>query len=99
MFVVIAKAKAKDGEADRLGDILSSMVDWVIENEADTITYICNRSVSDPNEFCFFERYTSEKAFEAHSQTDRIKAMGKEIRDLIDGPITLDTYTEVAGKL
>lgn len=99
MFVVIAKLKAKEGEAEKLGDILSSMVEWVIENEADTITYICNRSVRDPDEFCVFERYTSEKAFEAHSQSDRIKALGKEVGGILAAPISLETYTEVAGKL
>ena len=99
MFVVIAKIKARDGEAEKLGDILTSMVDWVTENEADTLTYICSRSIEDPNEFCVFERYTTQKAFEAHSQSDRIKSLGEEIRGLLDGSISLETYNEVAGKL
>ena len=46
MFVVIAKIKARDGEAEKLGDILTSMVDWVTENEADTLTYISKTTAS-----------------------------------------------------
>lgn len=99
VFVVVAKICAKEGQGDDLAGSFSAMVEWVTENEADTLTYICNRSTERPDEFVFFERYTNEKAFEAHTSSERFRDLAREIQGLLDGPIAMDTYDEVAGKL
>ena len=99
MFVVVAKIKAKQGEGDTLEEHFRDMVEWVTENEVDTLTYTCNRATDDRDRFAFFERYTSQKAIEAHSCSDRFVELVGKIQGLLDGPIELDTYEEVAGKL
>lgn len=99
MFVAIARIKAKQDAADRVEAIFKDMVQWVAENEAETLTYTCNRSHDDPTCFVFFERYKSKKAFEAHSASEKFAQMAGSLRGLLDGPIALETFDEVAGKL
>jgi len=99
MFVVIARIKAKEEAVDRIEAIFEDMVQWVTENEAETLTYTCNRSHDEPTRFTFFERYANKKAFEAHSSSNRFAEMAASLRGLVDGPIALETYDEIAGKL
>ena len=99
MVVVIAKIKAKKGQGDTLAQKLSDMVEWVTENEGDTLTYICNRSTKNRDEFVFFERYPNQKALEGHSTSDRFHQLVGEIQSLLDGPIQIDLLEEVAAKL
>jgi quinol monooxygenase YgiN len=98
MFVVIARIKAKEGQGDKLQTIFEDMVRWVAENEAETVTYSCNRSHDDGTCFTFFERYSSKAAFEAHSRSQKFAEMAGSLRGLVDGPIGMETYEEVAGK-
>ena len=99
MLVVIAKLKAKPGAGDDLAAKFSEMVAWVTENEAETLTYICNRSTNDPDEFVFFERYPDPAALGAHSSSDRFKAFVGEIQPLLDGGMQVEMLEEVAAKL
>ena len=99
MFVVIAGIKAKRDTADELEVIFRDMVQWVAENEPETLTYTCNRSHDEPTRFTFFERYTNRKAFEIHSSSSKFAQLAGNLRGLVDGPIALETYDEVAGKL
>jgi len=99
MVVVVAKIKAKKGQGDALAQKLSDMVEWVTENEGDTLTYICNRSTKNRDEFVFFERYPNQKALEGHSTSDRFHQLVGEIQGLLDGPIQIDLLEEVAAKL
>ena len=99
MYVVIARIRAKEGQAEELAGHFREFVDWVTENEADTLTYICNRSLKDPSDFVFFERYTNEKAFEAHSSSDEFVKLTGALQGKLDGPVSIESYEEVAGKL
>ena len=99
MLVVVAKMKAKEGKGDELASVFADLVEWVTENEADTLTYICNRSTKDRDEFLFFERYTSQSALEAHSSSERMIQLGTEIRGLVDGPVDIELFDELAAKL
>jgi quinol monooxygenase YgiN len=99
MFVVIARIKAKQDHGDELEAIFREMVEWVTENEADTVTYTCNRSTTDRDQFTFFERYTNRKAFEAHTGSEKFAELGGRIQGSLDGPIEIETYDEIAGKL
>jgi quinol monooxygenase YgiN len=70
----------------------------VTAHEPETLTYLCNRSRTNSDEFVFFERYSSVKAFEAHAQSDRFRTLAKRIADLLDGPATIEAFDEIAGK-
>jgi len=99
MFVVIARIKAREGEGDELEDVFKELVEWVTENEADTLTYTCSRSTSDRDQFTFFERYTSQKAFESHAGSEKFAELVGQIQGRLAGPIEIETYDEIAGKL
>ena len=99
MLVVAAKIKAKPGEADKLAQMFREIVEWVMENEAETLTYVCSRSTDDPDRFLFFERYTSKKAFQEHTSSEKFLGLAAALQGLIEGPIEIDTYQEIAAKL
>ncbi|RMD83295.1 MAG: antibiotic biosynthesis monooxygenase [Candidatus Dadabacteria bacterium] len=99
MFVVVAKIKAKAGKGDELAQVFTRMVDWVTENEADTLTYICSRSSKDPDEFLFFERYVNEKAFQEHTSSPQFLELASAMQGMVEGPVEMSTYHEIAGKL
>jgi quinol monooxygenase YgiN len=99
MLVVAARIKAKPGEADKLAQMFRDMVEWVTENESETLTYTCSRSTDEPESFLFFERYTSKKAFQDHTSSEKFLGLAAELQGLVEGPIQIDTYQELAAKL
>jgi quinol monooxygenase YgiN len=99
MVVVAARIKAKAGAAEELAGRFHDMVEWVRANEPETLTYACNRSTDDPDRFLFFERYTSKNAFREHTSSERFLAFAAGLQGLVDGPIEIDTYEEIAAKL
>jgi quinol monooxygenase YgiN len=99
MVVVVAKITAKQGQGDALAEHLVSMVRWVVENEAETLTYTCNRSTKNPDEFVFYERYADQGAFEAHISSENFAAFGKQISGCLAGAPEIETFEEVAAKL
>ncbi len=99
MVVVIAKLKAREGKGDELAAKFVEMVEWVTENEADTLTYICNRSGKDPDSFVFFERYPDQAALGAHSSSPRFQEFVGEIQGLLAGGMEVELFEELAAKL
>lgn len=99
MVVVVAKVRAKKGRGDALVDHLLRMVEWVTENEAETLTYTCNRSTKNADEFVFYERYSDQGAFESHISSDNFAAFGEQIGGYLAGPPEIETFEEVAAKL
>jgi quinol monooxygenase YgiN len=99
MLVIAAKIKAKPGEADKLADMFSEMVEWVADNEAETLTYTCSRSTDDPDRFLFFERYTSKKAFQEHTSSEKFLELAGGLQGLVEGPIEIETYREIAANV
>ena len=98
MLIVVARIKARAGRGDELEEVFSRMVDYVTENEPETLTYICSRSTTDPEQFIFFERYTTQKAFEHHSSSEQFQELAGSIQGKVDGAVEIETYEEVAGK-
>jgi len=99
MVVVIAKLKARAGKGDELAAKFVEMVEWVTENEADTLTYICNRSTRDPETFVFFERYPDQVALGAHSSSERFQQFVGETQGLLAGGMEVELFEEIAAKL
>ncbi len=99
MLVVIAKIRAKDEHADEVAGALTGMVEWVGENEPETLSYSCNRVSDDRNVFVIFERYTGQEAFQAHSASERFAELVGEMQGKLDGGIEIQMLEEVAAKL
>lgn len=98
VFVVAAKIRAKEGAADTLAAMFRDMVEWVAQNEPETVSFTCNRSTDEPDCFFFFERYTSKSAFRAHAASEKFLELAAAMQGLVDGAIHIETYEEIAAK-
>ena len=94
-MIVVAKLKAKEGREKEMEGVLRDMVEKVGSEEG-TLIYSLHRSLSDPATFMFYEKYTGEDAFKAHSVTPHFKAMFGALQDLVDGPADIQMYEELA---
>ncbi len=95
-MIVVAKLKAVSGEEDKLEQALKEIIPSVAE-EAGTLVYTLHRNKKDPTTFLVYEKYTDGQALQAHSQTPYFKALGAKIKDILDGPMQVELYDEVAG--
>ena len=99
MVVITAKLRAAENCEDEVAEALSSMVNWVTENEADTLTYTLNQSASGPRDFLVFERYTNQAALDSHIGSDRMKQLNGELGGKVEGAPSVEFYGEIAAKL
>ena len=63
---VIASIKVKPGMEDRARELLLSIVAPTLE-EPGCLNYDLHQSTTDPTDFMFYERWTSDEALAAHS--------------------------------
>lgn len=94
-MVVVAKLKAKSGEAEKMEEALRGMVAKVAQ-EPGTLTYTLHRAQQDPCVFLFYEKYKDAAALKAHSATPYFKELFSFLKPLLDGPPEIDMYDELA---
>ena len=92
---IVAKISAKPGKRDELVTALQAMLDHV-ENETGTLVYILHKDTGNDDDLWFYEQYESQEAFQAHSTSDAMKALGAAVRDLAAARPDL-TVLEVVG--
>jgi quinol monooxygenase YgiN len=98
MITVVAKLKAVAGKEGDLRAVLEEMVGNVKVHEAGGVpTYSLHTSDADPALFLFYEQYLTAEALAAHGTTDHMKAMGGQLRGLLDGRPEIERYTQIAG--
>ena len=95
MITVVAKIKAKAGKEEELKKIVTDTLPKV-ETEEGTLVYRFHQKADDPTEFMFFEIYKDGESLGVHGQTEYFKAMGKAMKDLLDGGLDFGMYSEVA---
>ncbi|MBI9084870.1 MAG: antibiotic biosynthesis monooxygenase [Desulfobacterales bacterium] len=95
-MIVVAKIKAKSGQAAEMEKTLQEMVAKV-GKEAGTLVYTLHRSQKDPSIFMFYEKYTDMDAFAFHGSTPYFKELMKTTAPMMDGAPQIDTYDEVVG--
>lgn len=89
-FVVIARYRARDGEADRVAQALRNMV-APTRAEPGNVDYQAFRDPNDPSLFVLFERYVSSDAFEAHRATPHFAAyLAGIVLPALDDRVRLD---------
>jgi len=71
-FVVCAKWRANEGEAETIREILAILTP-LVRAEAGCLTYIAHQSVDDPRDFFLYEQFVDEAAFQAHAQAEHFK--------------------------
>ena len=67
-FVVAAIWKAKEGEHERVEEVIRKMTPLSREEEAN-LFYQAQVSPEDPRTFFLYEQYTDEAGYEAHKAT------------------------------
>lgn len=98
MIVVIAKMKTQAGQEEAVETELRKLVEYVRNEEPGTLTYLCHRSVEDPGQFLFYERYQNQEALNRHMSSARFLQIFQRVSPLLDGAPVIERYEEIAGK-
>lgn len=94
-MIVVAKMKAKSGEEAKMETALRDMVAKVAREEG-TIVYTLHRSQKAPGVFLFYEQYKDADALKVHSSTPYFKELFGFLKPLLDGPLEIEMYDELA---
>jgi len=97
-MIVVATLKIKSGSEATFEKAAREMIDYVKQNEPDTLTYVLHRSTSDPTEFLFYEVYRDQAAMAAHSSSEAMQKLFAALGGVVDGRPTISMFEEVAGK-
>lgn len=98
VFVVVTEISAKPGRGDELEGMFRDIVEWVADNEPETLTYTCCRATDDRERFVFFERYASEAALRAHAASEKFLALTAALHGRIEGAVLIRSFEEIAAK-
>jgi quinol monooxygenase YgiN len=71
-LLVVAQWEAKDGEADRVADILSRFLPEA-QKEPGAKLFLISRARDNPAQFLFYELFRDEAAFKAHQESEHFK--------------------------
>ena len=92
---VVARIKAKAEKVGEVRELLRSLVEPTCK-EFGCVSYELLQNREDPTDFTFVEEWESDAAFESHSASDHIKAIGPKLQPVVaDGP---DVRTYLAVK-
>jgi quinol monooxygenase YgiN len=95
-MIVVAKLKAQSGKEAEMENVLKEMVGKV-KGEEGTLAYTLHRSKKDPSVFMFYEKYKDKEALDFHSSTPHFKEMSGILASIVDGPLEIDVYDELAS--
>jgi quinol monooxygenase YgiN len=93
--VIVARMKAKEGEAEELKRKLMSLVGET-EPEEDCINFNLHRAIVDETLFMLYENRVSEEDMDAHMEMSHIKSFMGKIKDLLAEPPEI-TLWEMIG--
>ncbi|WP_407158853.1 putative quinol monooxygenase [Bradyrhizobium sp. STM 3557] len=71
-LLVVAQWEARDGEADRVAEILSRFLPEA-QQEPGVQLFLISRAKDNPAQFLFYELFRDEAAFKAHQESDHFK--------------------------
>jgi quinol monooxygenase YgiN len=74
-FVLVARMTARDGEQDRVAELIPKLVE-ASSAEPGNVHYIAHRDPEDPRVFLMYEQYRDKAAFEEHGQTEHFQTLG-----------------------
>ena len=72
-LLVVAQWEAKEGQADRIADILSRFLPEA-QHEPGAKLFLISRAKDNPAQFLFYELFRDEAAFKAHQESAHFKA-------------------------
>jgi quinol monooxygenase YgiN len=71
-LLVVAQWEAKEGQADRIADILSRFLPEA-QREPGAKMFLISRAKENPAQFLFYELFRDEAAFKAHQESAHFK--------------------------
>ena len=71
-LLVVAHWEAKEGQADRVADILSRFLPEA-QREPGAQLFLISRAKDNPSQFLFYELFRDEAAFKAHQESAHFK--------------------------
>ena len=71
-LLVVAQWEAKEGEADRVAEILSRFLPEA-QKERGAQLFLISRANDNPAQFLFYELFRDEAAFKAHQESEHFK--------------------------
>ena len=92
--MVTARVKLQHDRVEEFLDAVRVMKPQVMTDPG-AIQYSLHRSINDPDEFLFYERYESEEAFAYHLSTDHFKTLAGTIDPLMTVPGEFGQWVEV----
>jgi len=72
-LLVVAQWEAKEGQADKVADILARFLPEA-QREAGAKLFLISRAKDNPAQFLFYELFRDEAAFKAHQDSAHFKA-------------------------
>jgi quinol monooxygenase YgiN len=81
-FAVVMKIVAHEGKGPELEAVFDSIFRQV-EGEPGTELYVLNRSAADPDVLWLYEVFSSKSDFDAHCDTDTVRAFGPQLARLV----------------
>jgi len=73
-LAITAFWEAREGEADKVADILARFAPQARE-EPGVQLFLVHRAAENPSQFLFYELFEDAAAFEAHQQTSHFKSL------------------------
>ena len=71
-LLVVAQWEAREGQADRIADILSRFLPEA-QSEPGAKLFLISRAKENPAQFLFYELFRDEAAFKAHQESAHFK--------------------------
>jgi quinol monooxygenase YgiN len=71
-LLVVAQWEARDGEADRVAEILSRFLPEA-QREPGAQLFLISRAKDNPAQFLFYELFRDEAAFKAHQESEHFR--------------------------
>jgi quinol monooxygenase YgiN len=94
-ITVFAFMKAKPGRESELQAEMLKVVE-LTRKEKGCIQYDLHVHTGDPTRFGYYEIWDSEESLAGHAKADHMNAFREFRKDMIDGPIVIETYRKIA---
>ncbi len=94
MLTVIAYVHAKEGQEDRVKQILEGLI-APTRAEAGCINYDLFQSDSDPTQLVFYENWRNDADLDRHAQTPHIRESAGSLTDLLAQPAKITKWRTV----
>lgn len=95
MIGVIAKLFIAAGKEAEFESAALDLMNKVVANEPEVVTYQLYKSKEDANTYIFMEQYATQEALEAHGKTDYFQAAQPVLGPMLSGPPVIQYFNSV----